>query len=98
MGPSLEGCTDIVYVNNKVIVGNGKKSVCKARATFNGVAIKKMGKRGKLRLRNFFSITYAFQNDFLPRPQTPIYFDPKNFGGKNQRGLLQGWIFLHKLE
>ena len=39
MGPSLEGCTYIMYVNDKVIVGNGEKSVCKARATFNGVAI-----------------------------------------------------------
>ena len=39
MGPSLEGYMDIVYMNDKVIVGNGEKSVCKARATFNGVAI-----------------------------------------------------------
>ena len=51
MGPSLEGCTDIVYVREKIIVGNGGKSVCKAHTTFNGVAILKMAKQGKLRLR-----------------------------------------------
>ena len=51
MGPSLGGCTDIVYVNDRVIVGNDAKSVCKACATFNGVAILKMVKRGKLQLR-----------------------------------------------
>ena len=39
MGPSLDGCTDMVYVNDRVIVENGAKLVCKARATFNGVAI-----------------------------------------------------------
>ena len=74
MGPSLDGCTDIVYVNDWVIVGNGKKSVCKARATFNGVAFLKNGKERKITIKNYayvpdltdylFSITYALQNDF----------------------------------
>ena len=39
MGPYLDGFADILYVNNKVIVGNGAKSLCKACATFNGVSI-----------------------------------------------------------
>ena len=39
MGPSLDGCKYVVYVKDKVIVRNGAKSVCKARATFNGVAV-----------------------------------------------------------
>ena len=50
MGPSLDGCTDIVYVNDRVIVRIDAKSVCKACATSNGVTILKMVKRGKLQL------------------------------------------------
>ena len=44
MGPSLEGCMDIVYVNENVLVGNGVNSVRHACATFNNVAIFKNGK------------------------------------------------------
>ena len=74
MGPLLDGCTDIVYVNDRVIVGNGKKSVCKARATFKGLAFLKNRKERKITIKNyvyvpdlreyFFRITYTLQNDF----------------------------------
>ena len=74
MGPSLDGCTHMVYVNEKVFVGNCEKSVCKTRTTFNGVVILKNGKEMKIRIKNYayaldltdylLSITYALQNDF----------------------------------
>ena len=41
MGPSLEGCRNIKYVNDRVTVGNESRAVCKARATFNGVVVSK---------------------------------------------------------
>ena len=53
MGPSLDGCTDIVYVNDRVIVVNEQKSVCKERATFNGVAFLKNGKERKIVINNY---------------------------------------------
>ena len=89
MGTSLKGCTGIVYVNDKVIVGNGRKSVCKAHATFNGVAILRNGKERKITIKNFvyfselkeylFRITYALQNysHFMDEDKILVLFKNK---------------------
>jgi hypothetical protein len=89
MGPSLEGCTNIVYVNNRVTVGKGSRAVCKARATFKGTVVTKEGKTKRITIENFayvpeltdylFSGTFAIQKGFHVRDEdnTVVLFKDK---------------------
>ena len=73
-GTESRGLHEHRVCKQKIIVVNGVKLVCHARATFNGVAIFKNGKERKITIKNFtyvpelteylFSITYALQEDF----------------------------------
>ena len=89
MGPSLDGCTNIVYVNDRVTVGNGSRAVCKARATFKGTVVTKEGKTRNITIDNFayvpeltdylFSGTFALQKGFHVRDEdnTVVLFKDK---------------------
>ena len=69
MGPTIEGCTDIVYVNQSTTVGDGRELNIKARGTFHGILKTKDGKETKVKIKNYayipnldewlFSVTYA---------------------------------------
>ena len=45
ISPSLDGCSDIRYVNKNITIGDGSGVVIKARATFRGVMMTKDGKK-----------------------------------------------------
>ena len=89
MGPSLAGCTNIKYVNDRVTVGNGSRAVCKARATFKGVVVTKEGKTRNITVENFayvpeltdylFSGTYVLQKGLHLRDKdkTMVLFKDK---------------------
>ena len=69
VGPSLEGCSDIQYLNEKTMIGNGHSLQIKAKATFHGVVKGKDGKSTKVKMQNYayvpnveeflFSVTHA---------------------------------------
>ena len=69
MGPTIEGCTDITYVNQSTIVGDGGELQMKARSTFHGILKGKDGSEKKVKIKNYafiptldewlYSVTYA---------------------------------------